>query len=64
VASKTAICKKCSNVIEEVAPGRWGTRAHRDANTGLRLTRGCAHIPVRDSVRPAGPPDSGQAVSA
>ena len=60
----TAICAKCANVIEKTPLGGWGTRAHRDKNTGLRMTRGCAHVPVKGSVRRASLPASGQAVSA
>jgi hypothetical protein len=40
-----AVCRKCGHPIERTERGGWGTR--------VRMIRGCAHIPRRDSIREA-----------
>lgn len=47
-----ATCRRCGNPIERQADGGWGT--------AVRMRTGCYHVPVKDSVRPATPPASGQ----
>ena len=56
MTGETAICRKCRRPIERTPLGGWGTREH--------VIRGCAHIPVRDSVRPPTQPASGQKATA